>query len=156
MKIESHWKSLSAGFAAAFCIEMALTGYYHLSDMVPPKLQQEFDQADSQMPLVNTEIQRLNAYQKEHQYPYEAMAAMLAVKPDDVIFRNLTIGEYPDGSWMHFDLEAKDLNGIQAYVGTLAANDFFKEIQVTGTEEQQGTTVAHVVIKKSGGMNHEG
>lgn len=125
-------------------MEAALFAYYEIVD-IPKSLQEEFDQMEAQEAGVNAELHALDAFREEHIYAYEALAAMLAVKPAAIRFGALNFGS---GTWLRFELMSPQASEIDSYIQTLAANDWFRSIHIVSRTRQGGMEIALVEIRR--------
>ena len=141
-------KKAAIAAAAIFLAETGLIFYYG-SVSVPDNLANEYQLAEPQMPLVDTEIDRINLQATEHQYPVEVLSALLSVKPQDCAFKTITIGDYINGDWIRLSIQSSNPASIQSYADSLAANDFFKEISLTDLKAGAGIATADIVIRKA-------
>jgi Tfp pilus assembly protein PilN len=133
---------------AILVMETAALLYFN-SIFIPTKLLDEYNLADKQIDLVNTELDRIGQQKKEHQYPVEALSALLTFKPQSCGFQTINIGDYPSGAWIRLLVRSTDPAAINSYVDNLSANDFFKNISIENLKmDAAGITTATVVIRK--------
>ncbi len=129
-------KSLLAGNRPMFfmtgimAIEAAIAGVFFTRG-IPQELLDRHEVASKEMEAVETELSRIETQEKESRRPLEAMSAMLMMKPEDVDYRMITIGDFHDGDWIHMTLTSKNADSIARYVEVLAANDSFRGIRRT-------------------------
>lgn len=136
------------GLMAILAME-TVTMLYFNSISIPAKLLDEYNLADKQIDSVNTELGRIVQQKKEHQYPVEALSALLTFKPQSCGFQAINIGDYPNGDWIRLLVRSTDPAAINSYVDNLSANDFFKNISIENLKmDAAGTTTATVIIRK--------
>jgi len=69
---------------------------------------------------------------KEHQYPMEAMEALVQNKPNGLGFLSVDIGGKSGGdTWITLKVAAKDPMMIQQYASALSGSEMFKNVVVS-------------------------
>lgn len=130
--------------------ETAAAVYFGMASL-PQNLVDQEQQVDKQENLVDTEIKRIDLQHNEHQYPVEALSALLTFKPQNCGFNSITIGEYPNGDWIKIAISSTDAASINGYTDSLSANDFFKNLTVSNLQTTPTGATAEIVIKKGDG-----
>ena len=136
---------------AATAIFLAETGliFYYGRVSVSDNLAAEYNLAEPQMAMVDTEIDRINLQANEHQYPVEVLSAILSAKPEDCSFKKITIGDYLNGDWIQLSIQSSNPASIQSYTDSIQANDFFKNISLNNLKAGAGIATADIVIRKA-------
>jgi hypothetical protein len=149
IKEKKRPKKAIYALTAIFVMETAALLYFNSSTSIPTKLLEENYLVDRQNDFVNTELDRIGQQKKEHQYPVEALSALLTFKPQSCGFQTINIGDYPSGAWIKLLIRSTDPAAINSYVDNLSANDFFKNISIENLKmDAAGITTATVVIRK--------
>ncbi len=109
-------------------VEAAIASMFFIKE-IPHAVLESHEAASKEMEAVERELSRIEAHDEESRRPLEALSAMLMMKPKDVDYQVITIGDFHDGDWIHMTLTSKDVDAIARYVDVLAANDAFHDIR---------------------------
>jgi hypothetical protein len=121
------WLKVASIFLfVAFAAE--IFGTVHYSGIkISPALQQDYDQAQASAD-VDKELEILNKAKAEHQYPAEAITALVLSKPQGVGLTELTIGKSKD-VWISLAAVSGDAMAFRDYAGALKQG-FFTNVDV--------------------------
>ena len=110
----------------------------------------EYQRAEAQSEQLRKEMDSLDAYGREAQYPVEAMSALLTFKPQNVGFIKVSIGRHGNGddAYARMTLKADSEQSLRNYLESLSVNDFFKRISIEKLEQVQGGVIAEVVVRR--------
>ena len=99
---------------------------------IPPSLKTDYASAQKSMKDMDTELAVIELAGKEHQYPMEAMEALVQNKPNGLGFLSVDIGGKGAGdTWITMKVAAKDPMMIQQYASALSGSEMFKNVVVS-------------------------
>lgn len=99
---------------------------------IPPSLKTDYASAQKSMKDMDTELAVIELAGKEHQYPMEAMEALVQNKPNGLGFLSVDIGGKGAGdTWITMKVVAKDPMMIQQYASALSGSEMFKNVVVS-------------------------
>lgn len=120
------------GMSALTVLELG--AIFFLSNVqIPPGLEQDYQSAQSSMDSINKELDLIHTRQKEHEYPVEAYAALLADLPEGIGFNSIEIGDAnkkDDSKWIKAKVVAADPLKFQDYVASLSRNALFNGVSI--------------------------
>lgn len=148
-KTLQYSKTLIGVLLVALAIEGG--GILYLSSIqIPEKLQSEYDHANVKIAMVKKELEIIKQGKLEHQYPLEALTALIEAKPKDVGFIHLELGRAGGAGkqWITLNLAAADPMQFREYAARLAENPLFggANIQQISTENRSGQKTATIEI----------
>lgn len=126
------------------------------STEIPPSLKTDYASAQKSMKEMDTELAVIELAGKEHQYPIEAMEALVQNKPNGLGFISLDIGG-KDGAgdtWITMKVAAKDPMMIQQYATALSSSEMFKNVVVSSITSNGLSSVktADIAMSKGEGV----
>ena len=99
---------------------------------IPPSLKTDYASAQKSMKDMDTELAVIELAGKEHQYPMEAMEALVQNTPNGRGFLSVDIGGKGAGdTWITMKVAAKDPMMIQQYASALSGSEMFKNVVVS-------------------------
>lgn len=90
---------------------------------------------------VRMELDRLRAAREEDLHVREAMAVLMAVLPEQVKLKDITIGDFHNGDWIVLEAVSKDRGAIESYLSTLRKKPGFEDIRIEDTDAGVRITV---------------
>ena len=125
------------------------------STEIPPSLKADYASAQKSMKEMDTELAVIELAGKEHQYPLEAMEALVQNKPNGLGFVSVDIGGKGTGdTWITMKVAAKDPMMIQQYATALSGSEMFKNVVVSSISSNGNTDVktADIAMSKGEGV----
>jgi len=102
------------------------------STEIPASLKTDYASAQKTMKDMDAELAVIELAGKEHQYPMEAMEALVQNKPNGLGFLSVDIGGKSGGdTWITLKVAAKDPMMIQQYASALSGSEMFKNVVVS-------------------------
>ena len=125
---------------------------------IPSSLRADYAAAKETMKEMDTEIEVIDLAGKEHQYPIEAMEALVQNKPNGLGFISVDIGgNGAKDTWIKMKVAAKDPMMIQQYATALSNNAMFKNVVVSSIASAGGGSedikTADIALAKGEGVS---
>ena len=120
---------------------------YFSSICIPFNLQQSFRQAKEETALAEIELSCMESWKTEHQYPYEALSALLYAKSENVSFHHLQIGDFGEGAWIRAEIAGKDAATLDAYLSSLESSSFL-QVQIKDRRTDSNMEILGIEIRR--------
>ncbi|WP_333595557.1 hypothetical protein [Anaerospora hongkongensis] len=139
------------------CLLLEVAGiFFYASFTIPEALQQQYDQAQSQLPAIKKEMDIIKLSKSEHQYPIEALQALLKEQPQTMHFSSIEIGKKGvtsgsegDKKWITFTAKGPDPIIFRDYSVQLREQAIFRGVDVSMiSTDSSGLKSATVYIGK--------
>lgn len=152
-RIKKKTLQYSKTLIGVLLVSLAIEGggiLYFSSIQIPEKLQNDHDRANSSIAMVKKELEIIKQGKLEHQYPLEALAALIEAKPRDLGFAHIEFGRAGGAGkqWITLNAVAADPMQLREYTARLAENSLFggANIQQISTENRSGQKTATIEI----------